>query len=446
MDVTQLSQIVDSGWLFLAAALVFFMRAGFLALEAGLTQRKNSANVATKNLVDLGIAATFFWLYGFGLIFGKSNASGIWGTSGFSPDFLGLFSDPVTSATALSSTAFFFYQIMFANTAVVILSGATAERMRFETYLIVSAVVSGLIYPLFAHWAWNGIDTGQMGGWLGSRGFVDLAGSAVVHSIGAWASLAALVVLGPRTGRFNADGTANEFPKANLPLAVLGTFILWFGWFGFNGGSALLTSGNVGVIVTNTLIAGIAGLVAVLPAQILLNDGVVRADYLMNGALVGLVSITASAHAVSTPGAFTIGLIGGWIMLVLDWLLLRLQIDDAVGAIPVHLGGGIWGTLAVAFYGTPAALGTGLSFLPQFLIQLTGIIAAGAWAFLVTVVILNTINLVLPLRVTPEEEAVGLNLSEQDLQPDLTEYPGLQELLEQQRTRTPSAVVTTTYE
>jgi ammonium transporter, Amt family len=342
VDVSQLGQIVDSGWLFLAAALVFFMRAGFLALEAGLTQRKNSANTATKNLVDLAIAATFFWLYGFGIMFGQTNASSMFGTGRFSPDFLGLFADPATRESALGTIAFFFYQIMFANTAVVILSGATAERLRFESYLIISAVVSGLIYPLFGHWAWNGIDTGVMGGWLGSRGFVDLAGSAVVHSIGAWASLAALVVIGPRKGRFNADGTANEFPKANLPLAVIGTFMLWFGWFGFNGGSALLTQGNVGVILTNTLMAGIAGLVAVLPAQILFNDGVVRADYLMNGALVGLVSITASAHAVSTPGAFTIGLLGGWIMLALDWLLVRLQIDDAVGAVPVHLGGGIW--------------------------------------------------------------------------------------------------------
>lgn len=432
MDVSQLSSIVDSGWVFIAAALVFFMRAGFLALEAGLTQRKNSANVATKNLVDLAIAATCFWLYGFGLMFGKSTEWGLFGSTGFSPDFMATFTDPATRTTALSSTAFFFYQIMFANTAVVIVSGATAERLRFETYLIISAVISGLIYPFFGHWAWNGIDTGQLGGWLGSRGFVDLAGSTVVHSIGAWASLAALVVIGPRRGRFNSDGTANEFPKANLPLAVIGTFILWFGWFGFNGGSAFLTQGNVGVIVTNTLMAGIAGLVAVLPAQILLNDGIVRADYLMNGALVGLVSITASAHAVSTSGAFTIGLLGGWIMLMLDWLLIRLGIDDAVGAIPVHLGGGIWGTLAVAFYGNPAMLGTGLNFTAQFLIQLTGIIAAGAWAFLITVIILNTVNLILPLRVEPEEEDLGLNLSEQDLQPDYTEFPGLKELLAQQ--------------
>lgn len=436
MDVTQLSKIVDNGWIFMAAALVFLMRAGFLALEAGLTQRKNSANVATKNLVDLAIAATLFWLYGYGVMFGKASSSGLIGTSGFSPDFSNLLSDPTKHVQALSTAAFFFYQIMFANTAVVILSGSTAERLRFETYLITSVVISGLIYPFFGHWAWNGIDTGQLGGWLGRRGFVDFAGSTVVHSIGAWVSLATLVVIGPRVGRFNADGTVNEFPKASMPMALLGTFILWFGWFGFNGGSTLLTKGDAGVVLINTLLAGIAGLVAIIPAQILLNDGVVKPDYLMNGALVGLVAITASAHAVSTPSAFTIGLIAGWIMLLLDWLLIQLRIDDAIGAIPVHLGGGIWGTLAVALYGQPALLGTGLNFSAQLIIQITGIVAAGAWAFLLTVIILNTLNLILPLRVTQEEEITGFNISEQDILPDYTEFPGLKELLDSHQATT----------
>ncbi len=432
MDLTQVSSWINNGWVFIAAGLVFFMRAGFLALEAGLTQKKNSGNVAAKNLVDLAIAATIFWLYGFGLMFGRSDGDlGLYGTSLFSPDFSTLVQTAGNLAPGLSFAAFFFYQIMFSNTAVVILSGATSERMRFETYLILSIFTSALIYPVFGHWAWNGLDGSELHGWLGRQGFVDFAGSTVVHSVGAWAALAVLLVLKPRLGRYDKNGVARDLPKSSLPMALLGTFILWFGWFGFNGGSALLTSGNVGLVLTNTLLAGVAGMVAIIPVQLLTNNGVIKADYLMNGALVGLVAITASAHAVSTQSAFVIGLVGGWVMLMIDWLLVAAHIDDAIGAVPVHLGGGIWGTVAVALFGSQVLLGTGLSFTDQLMIQLMGIGAAAGWSFLVMFMVASTLNIFLPLRVSPAEERRGLNNSEQGMLPDYTEFPGLQELLQQ---------------
>jgi ammonium transporter, Amt family len=432
VDLSQVSSWIDSGWLFIAAGLVFFMRAGFLALEAGLTQKKNSANVSTKNLVDLAIAVTIFWLYGFGVMFGQSDGGlGFFGTTRFSPDFSTIAQTVGNNAPGLSLAAFFFYQVMFSNTAVVILSGATSERMRFETYLILSIFTSALIYPVFGHWAWNGLDGGELLGWLGQRGFVDFAGSTVVHSVGAWAALAVLLILKPRLGRYDKHGVARDLPKASFPLALVGTFILWFGWFGFNGGSTLLTSGKVDLVLTNTLIAGVAGMIAVIPVQLLTNSGVVKADYLMNGALVGLVAITANAHAVSTQSAFIIGLVGGWVMLLVDWLLVAAHIDDAIGAVPVHLGGGIWGTLAVALFGNPTLLQTGLSFTGQLNIQLIGIAVAGAWAFGVMFMVASTLNIFLPLRVSVAEEQRGLNSSEQGILPDYSEFPGLQELLQQ---------------
>ncbi len=419
---------IDTGWILTSAALVFVMQGGFLALETGLTRSKNSVNVAAKNLADIGIAIVLYWLFGFGLMFGLTiDGLGLIGNSYFSPDFFG---DPALQANGLRLASLFIFQAMFCSTAVTIVSGAAAERMRFEGYLLVSIIISGIIYPVFGHWAWGGLVDGAAVGWLGVRGFVDFAGSTVVHSVGGWVALAVLLVLGPRRGRFGEDGRPRVMAKANLPLASLGAMLLWFGWFGFNGGSTLLTSGNAGLVITNTVLAAAAGLITVIPAQILFNRGMVELEYLINGLLVGLVSITACAPFVSPQQALIIGFAGSWLMMALDWLLLKLNVDDVVGAIPVHLGGGIWGTLAVAIFGAPAAVGTGLNQATQLGIQMIGIFSAAAWAFFIPLVIFAVLNALFRLRVTAKEEELGLNISEQGIMPDYSAYPGLDTLLQ----------------
>ena len=431
MVTPEVQFLLNDTWLLMAAGLVFFMQVGFLALEAGLTRKKNSSNVAAKNIIDLGISITLFWLFGFGVMFGLSDNGGFFGTTLYRPDFLIVSQSVELFGFVYNPATFFLFQAMFCGTTVTILSGASAERMRFESYLIVSIIVSGLIYPVFGHWAWGGLLTGEPSGWLGSNGFVDFAGATVVHSIGGWSALAIVLILKPRIGRFRKDGLLRKLPHSDLPLATVGMLILWFGWFGFNGGSALLSGGSVGTIIVNTLLAGCAGLIAVIPVGIFLNRGIVEVGYLLNGALAGLVSVTASCHAISPQEALMIGFIGALIMLLFDGMLIRLQIDDAVGAIPVHLGAGIWGTFAVALYGDPAILGTGLDIWQQLEIQALGVSAAGAWAFAVTLLLLTIINVFFKLRVSREEELQGLNISEQGVLPDYSEFPGLKDLLVQ---------------
>jgi len=432
VEILEIKNWINTLWILISAALVFFMQAGFLSLETGLTRRKNNANVAAKNLVDMAIAVALFWLFGFGLMFGLSGGDlGLFGTTGIAPD---LSSAPIDRNSApYSQTAFFLFQAMFCGTAVTIISGATAERLRFEGYLIISVIVTGLVYPIFGHWAWAGLDTGTFTGWLGQRGFIDFAGSTVVHSIGGWAALAILILIKPRRGRFGPSGEPLPLPRANVPLAALGALILWFGWFGFNGGSALITDNDVALIIINTMIAGAAGLLATIPVRLLVTQGMVEVDYLINGILAGLVAITACSHAVTAHQAFIIGMIAAWVMLAVDTLLLLFRVDDAVGAVPVHLGAGIWGTLAVAIFGNPEILGTGLGMVEQLTVQTIGIASAAAWSFAVMLITLTTINQFFPLRVSPEEEEIGLNLSEQGVEPDYSEYPGLQQLLEKER-------------
>lgn len=400
--------LIDVLWVLLCAGLVFLMQAGFLCLETGLTRSKNNINVAIKNLTDLGISIILFWVFGYAIMFGSS-VSGIFGQTNFALDF---------SQTGVWIAVFFLFQAMFCGTAVTILSGAVAERMQFSGYILLAAIISSLIYPVFGHWAWNGIDAGLAAGWLGIRGFVDLAGSTVVHSLGGWVSLATLLVLGARTGRFPKNAQPQKISGANLPLATLGIIILWFGWFGFNGGSIFAMDDRVPRIVVNTVLAGGAGLIGALLAGWIINK---RAEVtaVMNGSLAGLVAITANAHVVSSPGAVVIGLIGGLIMVGADRLLIRLRIDDAIGAVPVHLAAGIWGTLAVALFGQPELLGTGLTFWAQLQVQIMGILACFLWAFGLTFVILAGINRLYPLRVSAEAEYIGLNVSEHGATTDL---------------------------
>ncbi len=392
---------VDVLWILLSASLVFLMQAGFLCLETGVTRQKNNINVAVKNLTDLGISIILFWAFGFAIMFGQSWA-GFLGHTSFLTDF---------SQTTVWAVAFFLFQMMFCGTTVTILSGAVAERMRFDGYIVLAMLVSGIIYPVFGHWVWNGLDVGGAFGWLGQLGFVDFAGSTVVHSVGGWVALATLLILGPRTGRFAEDGTPQKIQGANLSIAVLGVILLWFGWFGFNGGSTLAMNDQVPYILANTMLAGGAGLVGALLIG-WYRRGRADVDLALNGSIAGLVAITANAHAVSSPSAVLIGLIGGMIMLLVEELLLRWQIDDAVGAIPVHLGAGVWGTLAVALFGQAEMVGTGLGFWAQLGVQCLGIIVCGGWAFGTTYLLLQIINRWLPLRVSVEAEKVGLNVSE----------------------------------
>ena len=375
------------------------MQAGFLFLETGLTRAKNYINVAIKNIVDFGFAFLLYWAIGFAIMFGFTSG-GWFGTDNFFVSF---------ASSDHWLTTFFLFQVVFAGTTVTIVSGAVAERIRFEVYLVVAGIVS-LIYPFFGHWVWGGAYAGDVG-WLAARGFVDFAGSTVVHSVGGWAGLAAVLVTGPRLGRFAADGTSKSITPSNLPMAMFGTLILWFGWIGFNGGSTLAFDETVPGVVANTMLAASAGL-AVSFLTGWLKVGYPAPTAPLNGALAGLVAITANAHAVSATSAFLIGGIGAFVMMAVESLLERNRIDDSVGAIPVHLGAGIWGTLAVGIFADLEVLGTGLSRLGQIGVQLMGIGVAAVTVFGITYIAFRIINSFRRFRVDPEDEYRGLNVSE----------------------------------
>ena len=394
-------------WVVGCAGLVLLMQPGFMCLESGLTRSKNSINVAIKNLADLGISVCFFWSFGYALMFGAS-ALGLIGHQGF---FISVESDPKLAA-------FFIFQMMFCGTSTTIVSGALAERLKFQGYLAIAMLISGVVYPLFGHWAWNGIDSGALTGWLGQLGFADFAGSSVVHSIGGWVSLAALLVIGPRTGRFEIFKRARKkrykprkIHGSNLPFSVLGAMLLWVGWLGFNGGSTFALNNQIPGIMVHTVMAGASGMLAAA-ALGWVQHKVLEAETLINGSLAGLVSISASCHAVTTPQAFFIGAIGGLIAILATDFIEQRGIDDGVGAVALHGFGGAWGTLAVGVFADPALLATGLSRHQQILVQLLGMLSAFVWAFGVTYLVLSNLNRRFPLRVTSEEEDLGLNVSE----------------------------------
>jgi Amt family ammonium transporter len=388
---------LDILWVLVSAILVFAMQGGFCCLESGFVRAKNSANVAMKNLVDFLVAGLLFWAIGFAVMFGPTFGGWI-GTAGFA------FGDKVTASQA----AFFMFQMMFCGTAATIVSGAVAERMKFSAYIVVTVISSALIYPVFGHWAWGGAATGEATGWLAVLGFIDFAGSTVVHSVGGWVALAAVLVIGPRLGVGHKGKTV---PGSNLPLATLGVILLWFGWFGFNGGSALAFTDKVPHIILNTLLGGCAGGMTALGLGYLIGN---RAEVgpLINGTIAGLVAITANCHIVSPGGAVTIGAIGGAVCVAGLHLLARYRIDDAVGAVPAHLFAGVWGTLAVALFGDAAAFAPGRGMGGQFLVQLAGVAACGLFAFPVSFLALRAINRTFRLRVSKQEEEMGLSLSE----------------------------------
>ncbi len=381
------------------------MQAGFLCLESGLVRSKNSINVAAKNMTDFAVSSLIFWAVGFAMMFGES-ASGIIGTSYF---FFGDDASPLLITT-------FLFQMMFCGTAATLVSGAVAERMSYLGYVIVTITITLFIYPIIGHWAWAGIIVGSPIGWLELIGFVDFAGATVVHSVGGWVALAAVLVIGPRIGRYDADG--KKIPGSNVPMAVLGTMLIWFGWFGFNGGSTLGWSETIPAILLNTCIAAFFGAITTTIIKYFV-DGYIDVIQLINGAIGGLVAITANCHAVSVTDSALIGLVAGVIIVNGVRWLDHYKIDDAVGVIPVHLFAGIWGTLAVALFADPVALGTGLSTIEQLKSQFIGIAVIGFYSFVTSYIILRLVNHFYSLRVTEKAELMGLNFAEHQVSTEL---------------------------
>lgn len=399
-----MEQLINIVWVFLGAVMVMLMQAGFAILEAGLTRQKNCNNVLMKNIMDFAIGSIIFLVVGFGLMFGES-LGGIVGITGFiDPTSLNL-----SQFEALSPTVFIFFQTVFCATAATIVSGAMAERTKFSSYLIYTLVISLVIYPISGHWIWGG-------GFLSKIGFIDYAGSTAVHSVGGWAALMGAVVLGPRMGKYNRDGSTNAIPGHNIMMATLGVFILWFCWFGFNPGSSLEAAGYIGHIAMTTNLSACAG---ALVAMFLTWKKYGKPDVSMtlNGILAGLVAITAGCHIVSLYGAIAIGAVGG-ILVVYGCEILdqKLHVDDPVGAVGVHCLNGVWGTLAVGLFAcnTPASEGTlGLFFgggTALLITQLIGVIIVAVWVCSMSFIMFTLIKKTVGLRVTPQEELAGLDL------------------------------------
>ncbi len=395
-------------WFLIGAALVFWMQAGFAMVEAGFTRAKNSGNILMKNLMDFCIGTVMFILIGFSLLLGE--------------DFLGFIGKPGFDIfTSYSNFDFsnFVFNLVFCATTATIVSGAMAERTKFLSYCIYSAVISGLIYPIEAHWIWGG-------GWLAEMGFHDFAGSCAIHMVGGISALIGASILGPRIGKFTKDKDGkivkvNAFPGHNLPLGCLGCFILWFGWYGFNG--AACTSGDqlASVFLTTTIAPAVATVVCMVFTW--LKYGKPDVSMCLNASLAGLVAITAPCDVTDALGAVIIGAVAGLLVVFGVWLLdYKLRIDDPVGAVAVHMMNGIWGTLAVGLFATPSAPGNdsvvGLFYGGGFKllgIQALGVVTVGAWTAVTITIVFFIIKATIGLRVTEEEEIVGLDSMEHGL-------------------------------
>ena len=397
-------------WTCVAAFLVFFMQAGFAMVETGFTRAKNVVNIIMKNLMDFCIGSLAFFLIGFGLMFG-TNATGWFGTSDF---FLGGAAYGDTFDTQWPFT-FLLFQTVFAATAATIVSGAMAERTKFVSYLIYSLVISTFIYPISGSWAWNSLYTSGSSGWLEGYGFLDFAGSSVVHSLGGWLALAGAIVVGPRIGKYGADGKARAIPGHNMALGALGVFILWLGWFGFNPGSTTTGDGMIGYIAVTTNLSGAAGaLGSMFTAWVIFKKP--EGSMTLNGALAGLVSVTAGCDGVSPLGAVAIGLMGG-VLVVLSIIFIDsvIKVDDPVGAISVHGVCGAWGTLACGLFNMESGLFYGGGF-GQLGVQAMGVVAIFVWALGAGLVLFLVLKSTVGLRVTADEEIAGLDVGEHGME------------------------------
>ena len=398
----------DYIWLLVAAFLVFLMQAGFAMVETGFTRAKNGVNILMKNLMDFSAGAIAYFLIGWGIMYGVSKAGGLFGWS----DFLLSSAGPENTYQYAS----WLFQVVFAATAATIVSGAMAERTKFGSYLIYSIIISAIIYPVVGHWIWQGE------GWLTKLGFHDFAGSTVVHSTGGWAALIGAIVLGPRIGKYK-KGKVKAIPGHNIPLAALGVFLLWFGWFGFNAGSTLEFNEWIGHISMTTALAASAGAVLAM-CTVWIIEKKPDASMALNGALAGLVGITAPCASVSPLSAIFIGGIAG-IIVVLSVIFIDkvLKIDDPVGAVSVHGVCGVWGTLAVGLFAQErfaAGVGyNGLFFgggITMFGVQLIGVLAVAGWVFLAAAILFLILKFTVGLRVSKEEELKGLDIGEHGME------------------------------
>ena len=381
----EMKYVLDTIWLLISGALVMWMAAGFAMLEAGMVRTKNVTAILTKNIALYSVACIAFYLIGYNLMYGEGNAvlgSGF-ALSGTSADGHSLLSD-------------FFFQVVFVATAASIVSGTVAERVRFWPFMIFTLVLTAIIYPIQGHWTWGGTSLGGL-----IDGFSDFAGSTIVHSVGGWAGLAGALLLGARKGKYDSQGNIHPMPASSLPLSTLGTFVLWLGWFGFNGGSqlALGSKGDVDAIsavIANTNIAACAGaVVAMILTQILFKK--VDLTMVLNGALAGLVSITAGPDYPSMGLAMLIGGIGGALVVFAVPFFDKLKIDDPVGALSVHLVAGIWGTLAVGLFKEDGSLGA----------QIMGIVVIGLFTFIFSAIVWFILKVTMGIRVSEEQENIG---------------------------------------
>ena len=390
-------------WVILASFLVFFMQLGFMLVEAGFTRSKNVVNIAMKNIMDFAVGSIAFFAVGFGLMWGLDRC-GFCGTRYFLPT-----SSDVSAVNPELGWTFFLFQTVFCATAATIVSGAMAERTKFTSYLIYSLVISAVVYPIFGAWTWGG-------GWLAKLGFHDFAGSTVVHSVGGWLALAGAVTLGPRIGKYSADGRVNAIPGHNILLGALGVLFLWFGWFGFNPGSTLSVTPQIGYIAVTTNLAAAAGAVAAMVLASVIY-GSCDATMTLNGILAGLVAITAGCDVVSPLGSILIGGMAGCLVIAALLFIDRvLKIDDPVGAVSVHAVCGTFGTICVGLF---AADGTGLFYGggTKFLVtQLIGAGTAFAWALGLGFIMFGILRATVGLRVTRHEELRGLDIEEHGMQ------------------------------
>lgn len=435
---------LDTAWVVITAMLVIFMNAGFCMLETGFCRQKNAVNVLAKNLIVFALSTIAFWVIGFGLMFGNGN--GFFGVEGMfflsgadnSPaiaNYEGAYAS--LSWTGVPLFAKFFFQLAFAGTAATIVSGAVAERIKFVDFLIFSLLLVGIAYPITGHWIWGGgflanLAKDAQGNTVG--GFWDFAGSTVVHSVGGWAALMGAAFLGPRIGKYNADGSPNAMPGHNMSIATLGCLILWLGWFGFNPGSTMAV-GNGSLIahiaVTTNTAAAFGGVAATITAWIVL--GKPDLSMVINGILAGLVAVTASCAWINVPSAAIIGLVGGILVVFAVLFFDSIKIDDPVGATAVHLANGIWGTLAVGLFavGSNVPVGSspdplyatgplaGLFFgggITQLWYQFIGVITVGGMTVLLSTLFWVVLKAVLGIRVSEEEELIGLDIGEHGME------------------------------
>jgi ammonium transporter, Amt family len=405
--------IADNLWVLIAAVLVFFMQAGFAMVEGGLTRSKNVSNIMAKNLADACLGVLVFFCVGYGIAFGGGND--FFGTEGF---FLSGAEKFPAIPDGLTVPTIFIFQAVFAATAVTICSGAMAERTKFTAYLVFGVVMTAVIYPVVVHWTWGGGFISKIS--IGDAVYTDFAGSTIVHSTGAWAALVGASILGPRMGKYSPTGEARAIPGHNMALTVLGVFILWVGWFGFNGGSELAADTFVMHVALTTLLSGCAGVLgAGITARI--KTGVFDLGMTANGALAGLVGITAGTGTMNYFGALVTGFIAGVIVIfAVLFIEKRLKIDDPVGAIAVHGVCGVWGTLAVGLFARydDAFLGrdnAGLLYgggINQLIVQALFVVIVAAWVLTTSYILFKILDKTMGLRVSAEEEAVGLDIAE----------------------------------